>query len=130
MTKAFHFTKRDAYFLVSLCLLGIALTLWIFWPASAEHSILEVRLDGQVYMRLSLEQNTDKTIYGTHDTINHFQIQDGIVKMIDANCNDHTCINTQGIHRPGQTIVCLPHRLVLAIVDDDNEGVQPDAIVQ
>lgn len=81
-------------------------------------------------MKLPLDQNTSKTISGLHGSLNHFQIQDGIVKMTDANCNDHTCINTKGIYKPGQTIVCLPHRLVLAIVDTDSENVPLDAIVQ
>ena len=130
--KTTFFTKNDIFLLSLLFILGIALSVWVYIPSSQDNSILEVRQNGQVQMRLALDENTEQKISGEDgDGItNRFRIQDGSVKMIQANCSDHTCINTKSIHNVGETIVCLPHRLVLAIVTSGGEQYQPDAIVQ
>ena len=47
--------------------------------------------------------------------------------MTDADCGDHTCIETGDINDVGESIVCLPHRLVLKITAEEENG--PDAIV-
>ena len=41
----------------------------------------------------------------------------------EANCPDQICVNWGKINRPGQTIVCLPHRLVISIIG--NQGGEP-----
>lgn len=74
----------------------------------------------------------DGTVYGTYDMTkdqeivvdealghNRFQIQDGIVMMNEANCPDQYCVNHAPIHREGETIVCLPHKLVLEITSSN-----------
>lgn len=130
MTKTALFTKRDIFLLSLLIILGAALSVWIYFPSTSDNSILEVRLNGQVQIRLSLNDDTEQKIAGAGGITNRFQIKNGTVKMIEANCHDHTCINTRGIYKAGETIVCLPHRLVLAIVTADNNERQPDAVVQ
>lgn len=128
MSKTSLLPKRDICFLFALVILGVILTCWVFRPASSDGGILEVRLDGEVKMRLPLNKNTEKSISTSHGNTNRFQIQDGTVKMTEADCNDHICTSTSGINKPGQSIVCLPHRLVLAIVEEENEKLQPDAV--
>ena len=130
MTKTTFFTKNDIFLLSLLITLGIALSVWIYFPSSPDNSILEIRQNGRVQMCLPLDENTEQKISGDGGVTNRFQIQDGSVKMTWANCPDHTCINTKSIHNAGETIVCLPHRLVLAIVTSDNEQHQPDAVIQ
>lgn len=127
MNQTSLIARRDILFMAALVILGIALTIGIFRPIPSENSILEVRLDGKVEMQLPLNKNTDKWISNSHGTTNHFQIQDSKVKMIAADCHDQTCVRTRSISKPGETIVCLPHRLVLAIVKNTS---QPDAVTR
>lgn len=130
MTKTNPFHKHDIYFLTLLGIIGIAITIWVFSPSDSASGVLEVRLNGTVQMRLPLGQDTDQVISSPNVITNRFRIQDGIVRMTESNCHDHTCINTRGISKPGESIVCLPHRLVLAIVEADRTSSQPDAIVR
>ena len=130
MTKTTPFTKNDIFLLTLLVILGVALSVWVYFPSPRGNGILEVRLNGQVQMRLPLDENTEQEISGADDITNRFRIQDGSVKMTEASCHDHTCINTGSIHSAGETIVCLPHRLVLAIVTSDGSEHQPDAVVK
>ena len=55
------------------------------------------------------------TTFGEED-YNILQISGGRVSVTEANCGDHTCIRTGEIFREGETIVCLPHKLIVTIV--------------
>ena len=41
--------------------------------------------------------------------------------MIKATCPDHLCIKQVKINKKGATIVCLPHHLVVEVIEG-NEG--------
>ena len=43
--------------------------------------------------------------------------------MKSSDCDDHICEHMKAISRPGENIICLPHRLVITIVGEytDNE---------
>ncbi len=83
----------------------------------------------------------NKNLYDTYDltknstyTINHgnnyntFKVEDGYVKMIDANCNDKLCIHQRKINSNFETIVCLPNNLVIEISSEIESEI--DSIAQ
>lgn len=126
-----YFKKSDILLLLVLILAGIALTVWIYSPfrssgdaASNPDLVLEIRQNGVTTQTLSLEQSDySQTITSDSAGHNTFTINNGVVEMTDADCGDHTCINTGKIEKAGESIVCLPHRLVLQIVTaDDNSS--------
>lgn len=127
------FTKWDIIILLILILAGVFFSVWIFRPDSAPGNSLEIRQDGKILKSLPLNQNTKETINSKNGGTNTFIIQDGSVTMIEADCGDHTCIQTGSIQKNGESIVCLPHRLVLQIVtsgeDDGNTSTKPDGVV-
>ena len=48
--------------------------------------------------------------------------------MTEADCPDHLCMKQKKISKKGGTIVCLPNRVVLEIIDGKpSDG--PDAVV-
>src|SRR3712207_4472820 len=51
---------------------------------------------------------------------NVISIHDGGVEMIHANCPDKVCVKTGFISKPGQSIVCIPHKINIKIVSDDS----------
>lgn len=122
-------TKADKLLILFLLAAGILLTAAVYLPQSGESGVLEVRQNGTLLMTLSLDHPDTHTI-GTDGHENQFTIKDGTVTMIKANCHDQTCVRTRGIRSPGQSIVCLPHRLVLTITADDPSSHSPDAVVQ
>lgn len=46
---------------------------------------------------------------------NLLMIENGTVRMLEADCPDQTCVHTGAVGRQGQTIVCLPNRVVVEI---------------
>ena len=85
--------------------------------------------NGKLILSLPLSENTKQTIRCTDEGSNQFLIQDGAVTMTDADCGDKTCVKTGPIKEAGQSIVCLPHRLVITITDSSSDSA-PDAIVR
>ena len=55
------------------------------------------------------------------DNENKIQIKNHEVFMIKATCPDHLCIKQGKINKKGATIVCLPHHLVVEVIEG-NEG--------
>ena len=66
----------------------------------------------------------DATITVTSDLgTNVIEVKDGRVRAKEADCPNQDCVHQGWISKPGQQIVCLPHKLTVDIVD---EGAQAD----
>ena len=132
-------TRSDRIFVTALLFLGVGLSLWIYLPHKESGSQLEIRIDGETVSCYSLNEDRQETLT-CKDGTNTVIIQDGVVTMTEADCPDHVCVGMHGISQAGETIVCLPHRLVLAIVSDsqspsvqneeDGETLVPDAVTR
>lgn len=88
-----------------------------------------IRVDGELYKTYSLEEEAEihvDTEYG----FNVIFISNREVAMTDADCKDQICINTKSIKRPGQSIVCLPHRVSVEILGATLEESEVDEISQ
>ncbi|MBQ8730790.1 MAG: NusG domain II-containing protein [Lachnospiraceae bacterium] len=63
-------------------------------------------------MELDKDQELEiRTEYG----YNKIVISDGKVYVSEADCDNHTCIKQGKIHMTEQSIVCLPHKLIINI---------------
>ena len=47
---------------------------------------------------------------------NIVNIENGVVDVREADCDNQICVNSSTITKPGQTITCIPHRVVVEIV--------------
>ena len=66
---------------------------------------------------------------------NKIRVEDGKAYMEEANCPDGYCEEQGKISRHTQTIVCLPHKLVVEVLESDNgkkenEDEIPDTIAK
>lgn len=95
----------------------------IFWQQPFEEKLYAcVYIDGGFVEALELQEELDtiemKTQYGT----NTLMILDFKVYMKESDCALNQCVNSSSISRPGQSIVCAPHGLVITIEDERNIG--------
>ena len=125
-----NFTKQDIAILLVLILFGVVASIWIYLPDRSYGTFLDIRQNGQVIKTLPLYTDHEETITSNDGGSNTFSIKDGVVSMTRSDCGDHTCIRTGKIKKTGESIVCLPHRLVLQITTDKNENDirEPDMI--
>ena len=104
---------RNDLILILLPLLAAGLLFLLLRPGGGGQYVL-VTVDGQEVGRYPLGE--DRTVTIGEEDYNILEIRDGAAAVTDANCGDHTCVRTGKIRRAGETIICLPHRLVVKII--------------
>ena len=113
--------KND--WLLAAGITGLALMILAFQilTGKTDHAQVVVSIDGNPYGTYDL--NTDQTV--NINESNQIRIQDRTVRMIEADCPDQICVRSGEISAAGQSVVCLPNRVVVKIT-----GVaQLDAVV-
>lgn len=83
-----------------------------------EGSVAVIYVDGKEYRRLPLDTDTEERVE-TEYGMNIIAIKDGYADCIDADCKDKLCVSQKKINKVNQTIVCLPHKLVVEIEGAD-----------
>ncbi len=105
--------KRKHDLLLAMVILLLAGILYLFLRPGGSGAWAVVTVDGDETARYALGEEQTVTI-GDAD-YNVLAIRQGAAEIVEANCGDHTCIRMGAISREGETIVCLPHRLVVRI---------------
>lgn len=114
--------KNDIFLIGALLLIGAGLFLGyrIFYRQVG--ASVEIRVDGKIYQTLSLAKDQRLEIPTEDGGSNVLCIQDGAADMTEANCPDGLCVKQAKISHDGETIVCLPHKLVITVLDDAEES--------
>lgn len=90
-----------------------------FESAESENSVKYaiVKIDGKEVERFDLDEISSKRVtYHPSDTqYNIVEIQEGKIRVKEDNSPDQIAVRTGWISEPGQTSICLPHRLVITI---------------
>lgn len=107
--------KLDIFLLTSLVLLGIFISIYIYFPQTESGTYVQVRVDGKVIATYPLSENRSEKIE-TNNGTNTFLIKDACVQITASDCHDHVCEKMNTISNSGETIICLPHKLVLEII--------------
>lgn len=111
--------KNDLILIGVVILLGLAVILLINLTKT-EGSTLLVTVNGKDYKTLDLNKDTTFTVKGENGSVNTFIIKNGYVDMTDADCPDKLCVKSKDIHYNGETIVCLPNKVVLEVINGEN----------
>ena len=116
--------KRDIILVLSMVIIAAAAFLIINFAVKKDGSYAVIKVDGKVIKTLYLNSGeTTIEVNGYQGGVNKVVINDGKVSMTEADCPDELCVKTGKISRVGETIVCLPHRVVVEIKgspDDDS----------
>lgn len=107
--------------LLALSILGLLL-LRLFSP---EGAYVSVTVNGEETERISLASDG---VYELNGGTNLLVIQDGCAYMREASCPDGLCIKQGRIHLNGQSLVCLPNRLVVTVKDGQKDTMGVDIV--
>ena len=102
-----------------LCLFGVCLTAGLILAGNfflgSKGAYVQVIQDGTVLGTYALDEDQTLRIPFQEEGYNLLQITDGKAKVTDANCPDGLCIRQRSIQKGGESIICLPHKLVIQI---------------
>ena len=105
--------RNDAILIAVLVILGGALALFLFATRQSGGTV-RVQINGGTVMELPLNEDTRVTL-GEGEHTNILVIRDGTVQVVEASCPDQICVRHGAIRYEGESIVCLPHRLVVTV---------------
>lgn len=105
--------KNDVLLVAALLLLGGALALFLLFTRQ-EGGTVRVQIDGETVMELPLDQDT-RLVLGEGEGTNTLTVSGGTAQIVQADCPDQVCVRQGAVRYAGESIVCLPHRLIVTI---------------
>lgn len=119
--------RNDVIF-IAVLLLIVALIGAAFFFLRGEGDTVTVSVDGKHYGTYPLHTDLTLSIRTGEDgeEENLLVIRDGKAYVESATCPDGICADHKPISREGESIVCLPHRVVITVQTSDGEA--PDII--
>lgn len=117
--------KRNDILVILIGLIMAAAAWFLFnrTQAEPENSVAVIYKNGSLYKTLPLFKDEIVRIEDEEGRVNIISIKDGKADMIDANCQDRICVHTRPAQKDGQSIVCLPNRVVIEI-----KGAEKDVV--
>lgn len=82
--------------------------------------------DNEEICRYTLSEDRTVTIQGKNQGYNLILMSEGTVNVTDADCPDKLCVRQKSISKNGESIICLPHRLIILI--ESSEESDLDAV--
>lgn len=116
--------KKDMILGAAALLLAAGMLLVIKIQGNARGDRVIVTVDGEVYGTYDLNKSQEILI-NLKNGYNKIVIEDGQVHMEEADCPDGYCKRQGYISGVNDTVICLPHKLVVEIGLEEPDAGQP-----
>ena len=108
---------KNDLILIAALLLILSLAGLAFYFLRGEGDTVTVEIDGKLYGTYALSEDRSVEIRTGEggEALNLLVIKDGKAFVETATCPDGICAAHKPIFREGESIVCLPHRVVVTV---------------
>ena len=110
-----HKTLKNDILLIAALLVLAAAVFGLLRLTRARGGEAVVTVDGQTVAVLPLAADAALTVGEDLGFRNTVAVSGGRVRVTDADCPDKLCVRQGWISYDGESIVCLPHRLVVTV---------------
>ena len=116
-----HNLKKGDLVLVAviLCITGIA-ALLVMQQKKGDQVIITSGDNKEIY---SLNDNRTIIVPCESGGYNTVVIRNGMVWVEEADCKNQICVNHKPIRYAGESIICLPNRVIVEIIGSDDNGI-------
>lgn len=116
--------KRKDWMLAVVILAAALLAAGLYRMSGGQNegSYVRIMVDGRTFGEYLLGREADIDVEGH----NQVSIRDGQVLVAEADCPDKICVRHAAVSRVGESIVCLPNRMIVEIRSGD--GTKTDAL--
>ena len=115
--------KMDIVIIVLLLIISFTPHLIFFKTSqkSSKNNYVIIQVDGKIHKKIGLSnvKKSEKVNLNLPNGKNTLLIKNNSIQMDSANCNDALCVKQGNISKVGQTIICLPHKLIIEIKGDE-----------
>ncbi len=110
-----------------MLLFGILLAAFFCWLAASlsgrrTPAVVRIFQDGREISVYPVSEDVTMTIPYGEVNYNVMLINNGQVSVRDADCPDKLCVKQKAISKNGESIICLPHKLVIQIESEEESG--------
>ena len=112
-----NITKGDIILIVSLIL--ISLMMFVFSFSGSENLIAEIYVDGEKAHSIALEEVTES--YTINENYCQLLVEKDGVSFVFSDCGDKLCIKRGKLKNQGDTMACVPEKVVV-ILKADGKG--------
>lgn len=120
---------KKADFIVIAAVVAVVgvLAFFLYFVNGDSGKYVQVEVNGDIIDSFSLNEDMEKQ-YDIDGNTNTLVIKDGRADVTEANCKDEICVNHIPVYRSGESIICLPHKFVVTVVDDVSNDSEIDAV--
>ena len=120
--------KRDIIFIGVLLVVALIAFFVVDKFIKKDGNKVVIKVEGEIVKIVNLTDTNNIIVNGYDGGTNTVVIENGTVYMTEADCPDKICVNTGKISKIGETIVCLPHRVVVEIQGEVSQSDSDDSI--
>ena len=121
--------RYDIILIIGLLVITMVIAMAVRFTKKTGKTVV-VSVDGVVKYTFPLDEDLEFKIEGYEGGTNYLVIKDGEACLTEASCPDLLCVHMGKISSQGQSIICLPNRVVVEIRDDnESDPKEFDAIV-
>lgn len=125
LREKINLQRKDWLLIVMIILVaGLAFLLHHFIGGKGAGCVT-VKVEGEIQGVYSLAKDR---VVEINDGTNILEIRNGSADMTGADCPDKLCVNQKAISKNGESIICLPNKVVVTV--DSSENSEFDAVAQ
>ena len=107
--------KIDRFIWIGILVVAGILCFLYYWNRE-DGEVIQVRVNGAVQAEYALNEEGTYEIKGTDGGKNLLEIKDGKARIREADCPDKLCVKQGKIHKVGDSLICLPHKVVVEVI--------------
>lgn len=109
-----RFGKADVILLLAIFFV-LVLAVTFSFLLKKEGASVVITVEGKVYRTVPLAKDQEIEIQKDGNVINILSIREGKADMTAATCPDKLCVHQKPVSKSGETIVCMPHEVVVEV---------------
>lgn len=109
-----------------LVLITASVLLFVLKDNRKDGKLLKVSVNGSEICTLSLDEDIEYEIQGFISK-NILIIENGKARMKEAGCPDKLCVKQGEISKAGESIICLPNRIIVSVEGGEESGIDATA---
>ena len=111
--------KNDFILIISVVVISVSALLFLNLTKDEVVGNIVVKVDGELFGTYDITSDMEIDINNSNTLV----IKDNKAYMKDATCSDKLCIKQKEISRDGESIICLPNKVVVTAESDSRSDI-------
>lgn len=121
------FKKLDIVIIIFLLIISFIpeIIFFVKYSEKCNMTYASITIGGKVYKSIPLtgHKGEEEFIVDTSNGINVVVVKDESIAITEADCHDRVCMKPGFINKPGESLVCLPHRVMVEIIGENDDDI-------